>query len=90
VTAATAARPRNRRASPPACGGPRGVVLGDLEVVAADGLDGAVHPFAVDQLDPDRLAAARELVEGERQPVAAGGGRGVGWRVALPGGSVTA
>jgi hypothetical protein len=51
-------------------------VLGDLEVVAADGLDGAVDPFAVDQLDPDRLATARELAEGERQPVAAGGGRG--------------
>ena len=53
-------------------------MLGDLQVVAADGLDGAVDPAAVDQLDPDRLAAAGQLAEGQRQPVAAGGGRGCG------------
>jgi hypothetical protein len=53
-------------------------VLGDLQVVAADGLDGAVDPGAVDQLDPDRLAAAGELAEGQRQPVAAGGSPGCG------------
>jgi len=55
-----------------------GVVFGDLQVVAADGFDGAVDPAAVDQLDPDRLAAAGELAEGEREPVAAGGSRWCG------------
>jgi hypothetical protein len=50
-------------------------VLGDLEVVGADGLDGAVDPAAVQQLEADRLAAAGELAQGERQPVAADGGR---------------
>jgi hypothetical protein len=51
-------------------------VLGDLEIVAADRFDGAVDPAAVDQLHPDRLAAAGELAEGERQPVAPGAARG--------------
>jgi hypothetical protein len=59
-------------------------VFGDLQVVAADGFDGAVDPAAVDQLDPDRLAAACELAEGERQQVAAAAG--VGWRVAVSAG----
>src|SRR6266511_1436524 len=84
----SSARPRKRdrrdrgQAQEPAClhrasaACLAGVVLGDLQVVAADGFDGAVDPAAVDQLDPDRLAAACELAEGERQPVAAGGSRG--------------
>jgi hypothetical protein len=33
------------------------VVLGDLQVVAADRFDGAIAPGRVDQLHPDRLAA---------------------------------
>jgi len=70
------------QAEEPACldgasaAGLAGVVLRDLEIVAADDFDGAVDPAAVEQLDPDRLAAACELAEGERQPVAAGGCRG--------------
>jgi len=64
-------------------------VLGDLQVVAADGFEGAVDPAAVDQLDPDRLAAARELGEGERQQVAAGGRGGCRLRVAVSAGRAT-
>jgi hypothetical protein len=40
-------------------------VLGQFEVVAADRFDGAFGVAAVGQLDPDRLAPAAQLAQGE-------------------------
>jgi hypothetical protein len=52
-------------------------VLGDLQVVAANGLDGAADAGGVGQLDAHRLPTPGQLAQRERELVAADEG---GWR----------
>jgi hypothetical protein len=63
VTATTASNPTNRPARTATAARLAELVLGDLQVVAADRLDGAVAPGHVDQLHPDRLAPPGELAK---------------------------
>jgi hypothetical protein len=70
VTATIAAKPTKpaRPHGRPASRLP-GVVLGDLQVVAADRLDRAVHAGPIAQVDPDRVTAAGQLTQGQGQLV---------------------
>lgn len=73
MTATTAANPRNRRARTAPRRRLAEVVLGDLQVVAANRFDRAVAAGPVGQLHPDGLASPGQLTKRERELVPAGG-----------------